>query len=316
MFQRRCFLRMTAAAAANSASSDPSAAASTPLTSSSSSAAPPSHDQAAFTFKPRLRYSPLFTSSTLEDFLMVRDDTHVVTIATTFQHPVSGVRVTLIPLAHFAHPQFFHQVDSLCCQHESVLMEGRVPLTGSPHSTTVPPRELADSVRPVDCLDDEGWEPREVDRYWQPFSWGVKGSPMHTVVHAADAYDYEKLPWWASLRFNMPFFGSYRREKHCLNMIPALSANGYRSFAVPWGAYHMPIFQQMLEDNGFEQVGLSSLLLWSKIDGDVSTREWHRLNRLLNRRQRWKAYTVVGLGLFVGRWVLANSFSMSVGDTS
>ncbi|CUG91823.1 membrane-associated protein, putative [Bodo saltans] len=233
-----------------------------------------------FEYKMRARYSPLFASRNLSDFMFSKGD-QIMSVACTYTHEPSQVQVTLIPLVHYAHPQFFQQVDSLCCQHDSVLMEGRVPNTGAPHSTLVPPRSYEERVRPIDEEDSEGWEPHDAQRYWQPFSWGVKGSPKFTVIHAADRYDYERLPWWASLRFNIPLVGSYAREKHCMDMISPLVGNGYKSFAVPWGAAHAPIFHDMLTDHGFEQTSMCTLIVWSKIDGDRSSAEWTRMDTKL-----------------------------------
>jgi hypothetical protein len=228
----------------------------------------------------RIRYSPLFASRTISDFMFSKGE-QILSVACTYTHEDSKVQVTLIPLSHYAHPQFYQQVDSLCCQHDSVLMEGRVPNTGAPHSTLVPPRVYEERVRPIDEEDSEGWEPHDAQKFWQPFSWGVKGSPKFTVVHAADRYDYEQLPWWASLRFNLPFVGSYAREKHCMDMVPALAENGYTSFAVPWGAAHMPVFHDILMDHGFEQTSMCTLIMWSKIDGDRSSAEWSRMDTKL-----------------------------------
>lgn len=239
----------------------------------------------SFFYRSRWQYAFPFRSKRLHDFIFPREDT-VVSIAQTYRNDAHKVTVTLIPLRHFAHPQFFHQVDELCSQHHSVLMEGRMPLSGAPFSTFVPPRDCAVSVRPAGHEDDEGWEPREIERFWQPFSWGVKDSPNRTVIHAADKYDYEKLPWWCSLRFNLPLIGSFAREKHCLDMIYPLSANGYKSFAIPWGAAHMPIFNEMLIDNGFEPIGMCSLLVFNRIDGDISAGEHERFDRLARRQHR------------------------------
>lgn len=259
-------------------------------TSNQTSAFPP------FAYKPRIRYTRMFLTKELLDFFLVQGE-HVHTMSSTYFHAPSGVTMTLIPVSHHAHPKFFRQVDSLCCQHDSVLMEGRVPITGAPYSTLVPPRDFQEYVRPAIAEDSEGWEPLEEEKFWQPFSWGVKGSPKFTVVHAADKYDYEKLPWWASLRFNIPFVGNFAREKHCLNMVPHLVANGYKSFAVPWGAGHMPIFHDMLMDHGFEQIGSCSLILWSKIDGDHSAM-WYR--KVQHDIQQSKLY-----GKWVSRMIVA-----------
>ncbi|KAH9589262.1 hypothetical protein LSM04_005217 [Trypanosoma melophagium] len=238
-----------------------------------------------FSYRPRWRYAFPFRTKRLEDFVFSGEET-VVSVAYTYRNDDKNITVTLIPLRHFAHPQFFRQVDDLCNQHQSVLMEGRTPLTGAPYSTFVPPRDTAHSLRPVEHEDDEAWEPREIERFWQPFSWGVKESPNYTVIHAADKYDYEKLPLWCSLRFNIPLFGSLGREKHCLDMVYPLAANGYKSFAIPWGAAHMPVFNEMLLDNGFEQVGMCSLVIFNRIDGDISAGEHEKICRIQKRRRQ------------------------------
>lgn len=268
---------------------------STTSTSTSTSSTP--FEQRKLVHRPRWRYSGLFLEKNLSDFITVRNE-HVVAIAQTYRHPCDDITVTLIPLRHFAHPLFFKQVDDLCCQHESVLMEGRVPLTGAPHSTIVPPRERVATVRPPDHEDDEGWEPREVERFFQPFSWGVANSPNFTVVHAGDKYDYESLPWWCSVRFNAPLLGSLAREKHCLDMLYPLRQNGYKSFAVPWGAMHMPVFHEMLCDNGFEPVGMCSVLMFAKIDGDISEGEFAKMARWQRRRGR-RASVLYAAGLLL-----------------
>ncbi|RNF01069.1 uncharacterized protein Tco025E_08662 [Trypanosoma conorhini] len=262
----------------------------------------------AFSYRPRWQYSFPFRSKRLTDFVTASENS-VSSVAYTYQHAENRVVVTLIPLQHFAHPQFFHQVDALCSQHESVLMEGRTPLAGAPFSTIVPPREGVASVRPAGHEDDEGWEPREIERFWQPFSWGVKDSPTMTIIHAADKYDYEKLPWWCSLRFNAPLIGSFAREKHCLDMIYPLASNGYKSFAIPWGAAHMPIFNEMLIDNGFEQIGMCSLLVLNRIDGEISAGEHERFCRIEKRHHRliqlaWGLAIVAGLLLLRGMVVV------------
>jgi hypothetical protein len=274
---RRC---QSAAAAAASSATHASAPSSNGGSQAASSSRSLSSVMPSFEYKIRVRYSSLFASRGLPDFLFSKDE-QILSVACSYTHEETGVQVTLIPLVHYAHPQFYQQVDSLCCQHDSVLMEGRVPTTGSPHSTLVPPRKFEERVRPLDEEDSEGWEPLETERFWQPFSWGVIGSPRFTVIHAADRYDYENLPWWASLRFNIPIVGSYAREKHCLDMIPPLLQNGYKSFAIPWGAAHMSIFHDMLIDHGFEQTSMCTLIVWSKIDGDRSAAEWNRLDTKL-----------------------------------
>nr|CCC94338.1 unnamed protein product [Trypanosoma congolense IL3000] len=240
------------------------------------------------TYRPRWGYSPLFRCKSLKDFVYAMEDS-VLSTAHTYKNERTGVIVTLIPLRHFAHPQFFHQVDLLCRQHQSVLVEGRTSVTGAPHSTVVPPRELLGSVRPEECEDLEGWEPREVERFWQPFSWGVKDSSTLTVVHAADKYDYEALPWWCSLRYNVPLIGGLAREMHCLSMIDRLKESGYQSFAIPWGAAHMPIFHEMLIDNGYENIGMCSLVVVNRIDGDISAGEHEKILRLQKRREKLRS---------------------------
>lgn len=268
--------------------------------SSSKSALEPFHP---FEYKVRIRYSKPFLTKITTDFFLVQGD-HAHVLASTYLHSASGVTVTLIPVVHHAHPKFFQQVDSLCCQHESVLMEGRVPITGAPYSTLVPPRDFKPYVKPEVAEDSEGWEPTNPELFWQPFSWGVKGSPLFTVVHAADKYDYEKLPWWASLRFNMPFVGNFAREKHCLDMIPGLTQNGYKSFAVPWGADHIPIFHDMLVDHGFEQIGSCSLILWSRIDGDHSAMWFRKIQHEIQQSKLWGKWTsrliIIGFAVYFG----------------
>jgi hypothetical protein len=223
-------------------------------------------------------------------------DSCAIAIAHTYRHPTHNITVTLIPLRHFAHPDFFRQVDDLCAQHESVLMEGRMPLTGAPYSTMVPPRPHRSHVRPPEHEDDEGWEPREMERFFQPFSWGVADSPNHTVVHAADKYDYEKLPWWCSVRFNVPVLGSLKREQHCLDMIYPLNDNAYKSFAIPWGVAHMPVFHEMLLDNGFENVGMCSLVVLNRVDGIISEGEFSKM-QLWQRRRAGRINVVYGVGI-------------------
>lgn len=247
----------------------------------------------------------------MDNFLFSRNE-QVVALAQTYRLRTSedgqdAITVTLIPLVHSAHPAFFKQVDDLCCQHDSVLMEGRTPITGAPYSTVVPPRERTTRVRPVDHEDDEGWEPIEMEAFFQPFSWGVADSPNHTVVHAADKYDYEKLPWWCSVRFNAPVLGSLAREKHCLDMIFPLRGNQYKSFAIPWGAAHIPIFHEMLVDNGFELVAMSALVVVRRIDGNVSEGMHDRIVRAVRRRQRaWSAVRFVAGVVIV--WAILSSF--------
>ncbi|GET87862.1 hypothetical protein, conserved [Leishmania tarentolae] len=266
-----------------------------PTSSRSLASAGASELPSKFIYAPRLRYTVLWRSKQTTDFLVCKDDV-ALSIAHTYRNPATDVTVTLIPLRHFAHPDFFQQVDDLCSQHESVLMEGRTPLSGAPYSTMVPPRERLKCTRPIEHEDDEGWEPREVESFFQPFSWGVKDSPNHTVVHAADKYDYEKLPWWCSVRFNAPVLGSFAREQHCLNMINPLRENMYRSFAIPWGAAHMPVFHEMLLDNGFENVGMCSLLVLKRIDGSISEGEFIKMQHWQRKRAR-RVWYLYGIGL-------------------
>jgi hypothetical protein len=203
----------------------------------------------------------------LDDFLRSDWDQCEV-LSQTFEHP-DGTRVTLIPLTHIAHPQFYSDVDCLCGFHESVLMEGRYGNTLA-DATVVQAREPLGIVRPKEELDSEGWEPLEQEAFFQPYSWGVKGSKANTVIHAADKYDYEKLPWYAMVRFNIPILGTLSREKHCLNQIPLLKKSGYKTFAIPWGAAHMPIFATMLEQNNFTPTAEQRLVVWSAVDGNTS----------------------------------------------
>lgn len=264
----------------------------------------------AFVFRRRWQYSAPFRTSSLCDYLCTRGKTHAVSVAHIYKHYARDITVTLIPLRHLAHPLFFSQVDSLCSQHDSVLMEGRVPLTGAPYSTLVPPREpIPANQRPIDHEDDEGWEPRAIEDFFQPFSWGVKGSPKFTVIHAADKYDYECLPWYCSLRFNAPLLGSLAREKHCLSMIPLLRESGYKSFAIPWGAGHMPIFHEMLIDNGFESAGMCSLLMFNRIDGDLSEAELMRM-RTVEKRIARRATMAYVIGALMVLYVLSTYFEV------
>lgn len=234
--------------------------------------------QPKFKYGSRFLYIPYITNFYRFSTFFQADRDQIRTYFKTFVHPQTKVRVTVIGVLHEAHPMFYKQVDQLCCQHDSVLMEGRTPIAGAPHSTLVPPRKTIGQVRPDGHEDDEGWEPNTHEGFWQPFSWGVRDSPQFTVVHAADRYDYEKLPWWASVRFNVPLYGSYAREKYCLDMIPVLVENGYRSFAIPWGAAHGPVFGSMLVRNGFEEVAGGSLIVFNSIDGVHSTGWVRRMN--------------------------------------
>jgi len=281
-----------------------------PPTSPAATAVGTTREPSAFTYRSRWRYVPLMCSTGVTDYLYCTAD-HVISLSHTYKRDTDDTTVTLIPLRHFAHPIFFKQVDDLCCQHDSVLMEGRVPITGALHSTIVPPRQRVQRVRPEEEDDAEGWEPREVVRFFQPFSWGVKDSPNFTVVHAADKYDYEVLPWWCSVRFNVPVLGSLAREQHCLNMIPPLRANGYKSFAVPWGAAHMPIFHEALIDNGFECIGMASLVVVARVDGDISAGEHGKVRAWQRRRHLRQWLWPIG-GLLMGLWVVRHNIVLEV----
>ncbi|CAM38124.1 conserved hypothetical protein [Leishmania braziliensis MHOM/BR/75/M2904] len=291
----------TAAAAAAGGNAVSGAGDDRPACSPSSAAAGASEIPKKFIYAPRLRYTAPWRSKSITDFLVCQNGV-ALSIAHTYHNPYTDITVTLIPLRHFAHPEFFKQVDDLCCQHESVLVEGRTPLSGAPYSTMVPPRERLKCTRPVEHEDDEGWEPREVESFFQPFSWGVMDSPSHTVLHAADKYDYEKLPWWCSVRFNTPVLGSLAREQHCLNMIYPLRENMYKSFAIPWGAAHMPVFHEMLLDNGFETVGMCSLLMLNRVDGMISEGEFSKMERW-QRQRACRVWYLYGLGLVLLWWL-------------
>ena len=267
-----------------------------------------------FKFKSRIWYNGFSRNKSIDDYV-IHAHGQMVSLTTTYrsiEHP--DITITLLPLSHVAHPQFYYQVDLLLCQHDSVLMEGRTPFLQAPFSTLVPPRSLHGGIRPPE-LDGTpgGWEPKDLSAYWQPFSWGVKESPNYTVIHAADKYDYEKLPWFASLRFNLPLIGSFAREKHCLTMIPPLVDNGYRSFAIPWGAAHMPIFHEMLVSNGFEETSATSLPIFDSVDGEISqshVQTWARKHK--NRVIRTDFfYGFLGLGVGIGLLYAGVQFEVS-----
>lgn len=300
-------------AASNAADDDLSSASS----STSSSSSQKKNKWKEFAYRPRWKYSAPFRSSTFTDYMYCKGKSHAVSIARTYRHrEKSDLTVTLIPLRHLAHPIFFAQVDALCGQHESVLMEGRTPLTGAPYSTLVPPRDpIPVNQRPIDHEDDEGWEPRAVEDFFQPFSWGVKNSLAHTVIHAADRYDYEYLPWYCSIRFNIALLGSMEREKHCLNMILPLYENGYKSFAIPWGAGHMCIFHEMLLDNQFEQVGMCSLLMLNRIDGERSEAELLKLQSYEKKLSRRVTFAYIAGALMV-LYILSTMFEVEFSGPS
>lgn len=247
---------------------------------------PPLVPLTPFKFSQRWRYLTYFRvhALSIDEFLHVDQD-QAVSVATVYRHPHSGTMVTLLPVVHAAHPSFWRQCDDLCCQHHSILMEGRY----SPLSTdisVVPPRSKFNDSRPEEDIDAEGWEPSAgefMKNFRQPYSWGVAESPEHTIIHAADSYDYDKLPVWARLRHNVPFLGGYAREKHCLNILYQLSGNGYESFIIPWGVGHMPIFARMLLENGFHKAGATRVVLFNRIDGPVSAAYVRKLKAWVNR---------------------------------
>ena len=226
------------------------------------------------------------------------------------------IRVTLIPICHFAHPHFFQQVSLLLCQHQSVLMEGHYPNCNAPFGTVVAPTELKTDVIPVEYEasyldaslpgDNEskvaekivcGWEPIDINEFVQPPSWGVKNSPNFTVLHAAELYDAEALPVWARLRFNFPLIGNLAREKHCLEMLPKLVAQGYRTFAIPWGASHMSLMDAMLRENGFREIGAVGIPVFRAVDGEVSE------SYVLRYQRRWNTTrSIVRYGSLVFGW--------------
>lgn len=250
-----------------------------------------------FKFYSRFFYASPFRSTRLEQYYRAEGE-QVLSMATTYQHDIhKDVTVTLVPLSHSAHPQFYYQVDLLLCQHDSVLMEGRVPYKQAPFSTLVPPRPLPNQIRPPELAETtQSWEPKDLSAYWQPFSWGVRDSPNYTVIHAADCYDYEKLPMIASLRWNLPFLlGSFAREVHCLSMIPFLVDNGYKKFAVPWGASHMPIMHEMLGQNGFSVVSVSALPVFDESDGDISANYVRQNRQILTKKDMRDDFWLVGL---------------------
>jgi hypothetical protein len=268
--------------------------------------APPLVPLSPFKWSSRWRYVTQFRvrAMALDEFLHVDAD-QAISVATVYRHPHSGTMVTLLPVVHVAHPSFWRQCDELCCQHHSVLMEGRFSPTSSDISV-VPPRSMFDDRRPNEEIDAEGWEPQSgefLKHFRQPYSWGVAESKEHTIIHAADSYDYDKLPVWARLRHNIPFLGGYSREKRCLNILYQLSGNGYESFVIPWGAAHMPVFARMLLENGFHKAGATRVVLFNRIDGPVSAAYLRRIRATLNRGLllRWSLRTLCGVA---GVWTV------------
>lgn len=257
-------------------------------------------------FRARWKYLQTFLRKTLDEFYVSKEN-EVLVIAHTMQHmDYPDLKVTLIPVTHFAHPQFFLEVDSLCSQHHSVLMEGRSPVKDAPYSTIVAPRARETALRPVDFSDSEGWEPAEISQFWQPFSWGVRDSPQYTVVHAADVYDIEKIPIFASQK-KIPVLLSRAldREKHCLSMLPQLYQMGYKTFAIPWGAAHMPYMYEMLLDSGFEEVSQSGIVVFRSVDGEVSRSYVDIAARSKRRRDSFLTLWTILFSLFVARIVVA-----------
>jgi hypothetical protein len=161
---------------------------------------PPPVPLEPFKFTSRWRYINWFHKDALsmEEFLRMDEDS-ATALAHQYHHAPSGVLVTLLPVVHVAHPLFWKEADELCQQHHSVLMEGRYSPTSTDISV-VPPRDKFEEGRPEEELDAEGWEPSPgnyLKNFRQPYSWGVNGSPVHTIIHAADSYDYDRLPVWA-----------------------------------------------------------------------------------------------------------------------
>ena len=257
---------------------------------------PPKVPMLPFRFTSRWRYLSWFRTDALcvADFLSVDAD-QAVAVANVYKHLPSGVSVTLLPVVHVAHPSFWRHADELCSQHHSVLMEGRFSPTSCDISV-VPPRAKTEIGRPEEEVDAEGWEPSPgnfMANFRQPYGWGVLESDVHTIIHAADAYDYDRLPAWARVRFNFPIVGNYKREKHCLRILHQLTGNGYESFCVPWGAAHMPIFAKMLLQNGFTQCGSSRIVLFNRIDGPISAAYTRKLQSHVNW-SRWLTKIVQG----------------------
>ena len=255
----------------------------------------------AFKFRPTWRYLRYFRTYRFGSFLSINGQTECVrSMVMTFQHAETNLIVTLCPMVHKAHPIFFLGVDELCCQHESVLCEGRSPLKNAPHSTLVPGRDLPIDPRPVGLEGDEPWEPLEMSKFAQPFSFGVNDSPRFTVVHAADTYEPDTHHLLYRLRYQIPLLGHYKREKHCLEMIPHLAASGYKSFIIPWGVGHMPILATMLEDNGFVQIGMTGLMTVAARDGPVCHGIYRKISFSVNTAQQVEDFTdfLVGVALF------------------
>eukprot|EP00760_Papus_ankaliazontas_P034548 PhM_4_TR7255/c0_g10_i1/m.95237 len=131
----------------------------------------------------------------MSDFLNATNKEVYITCF-SFKHPERKTLVTLVPMVHVGHPSFYHEVDLMCAQHESVLMEGKNGNTLTP-ILSIPPRDPILLTKHKDYSDSEGWEPEDPDDFRQLYSWGVAGSKCNTVIHAADLYDYECLPMWA-----------------------------------------------------------------------------------------------------------------------
>ena len=96
-------------------------------------------------------------------------------------------------------------------------------------------------------------------------------------------------------------------------MIPPLVDNGYKSFAVPWGAAHMPIMHEMLIHNGFEEASATSLPIFDNIDGEISRSHiqmWARKHK--GRVIRMDIfYSFLGLGVGIGACYFGVNFDVS-----
>ena len=57
----------------------------------------------------------------------------------------------------------------------------------------------------------------------------------------------------------------------------------------------MPVFHEMLLDNGFENVGMCSLVVLNKVDGIISEGEFSKMQRWQRRRAR-RIYYVYAVG--------------------
>merc|ERR1711991_32987 len=64
-----------------------------------------------------------------------------------------------------------------------------------------------------------------------------------------------------------------------------LKSNGYNTFAIPWGAAHIPIFATMLEQNNFMPVAQQRIVAFSNVDGPGSA-AWVKQIRIQMRVMR------------------------------